>query len=98
MEDLIVWLKWWRLERLKRSRSKIHEFKPLKSPLPLIENRKLVDTILPMFGNEIEIQIFAGAAPLCPDIGRVDPATATQRHDHNLSRRAGRRPTTSAGV
>src|SRR5215471_11048334 len=32
VEDLIGWLKWWRLERLKRSRSKIHESKPLNHP------------------------------------------------------------------
>ena len=54
-----------------------------------------------MFGNEIEAQIFAVAASLCRDVGRVGPSAATpafvvlrrgrQRRDYNLSRRAGRR-------
>jgi len=51
-----------------------------------------------VFGNEIEIQIFTGGVWLRPDIRRVSPVTATQRHDHNLSGHAGRRPTASAGV
>jgi hypothetical protein len=29
------------------------------APLPLSENRELVDNILAVFGNEIEAQIFA---------------------------------------
>ena len=34
------------------------------APLPLSENRKLVDNILSVFDNEIETQIFAIAASL----------------------------------
>jgi hypothetical protein len=33
-------------------------------PLPLIENRELVDNILSLFGNEIKMQMFAVAASL----------------------------------
>jgi hypothetical protein len=47
-----------KLERLKRSRSKIHKSVTAGiGPIPLIENRDLVDNILSVFGNEIESQI-----------------------------------------
>ena len=49
-------------EQLKHSRCKIHESKLLKSPLPLSENRELVDNILSVFGDEIELPIFVGTA------------------------------------
>ena len=64
------WSKWWRLERLKRARSKIHKSKPLKSPLPVSENRELVDNILSVFNDEIETQ-FLLPTPGCGDLRRI---------------------------
>ena len=80
MEYLIGWSKGWRLERLKRSRTKVHESKPLNRPLPLSENRELVDNILSGFGNKLKLRFLLITAPL--DIRYVDPTTATQRRDH----------------
>ena len=83
MEDLIVWLKWWRLERLKRLRSKIHESKPLNGPASLKRE--------PRACRQYSVGVWQR--------NRNSNFCYSRPHsDYNLSRRVGRRPMTSAAA
>ena len=66
--------KWWRLERLKRARSKIHKSRTAESPTSLKREPRACRQYSVSVGNEIEIQIFTGGAWLRPDIRRVSPS------------------------